>query len=65
MTIEKHQVVLINLYAPNEDHEMFFKNIFDMIVDSVNCHLIIGGDFNAHLKEIDDAKRKLQSQEIS
>lgn len=34
------------MYAPNWDHESFFKQILSMLPDLSSCDLILGGDFN-------------------
>ena len=40
------RVLLINLYAPNEDNPLFFSSLFDQIEDSDTKKLIIVGDWN-------------------
>ena len=38
--------VIANLYAPNEDKEEFFMNVFDKIKKMSYVHAVVGGDFN-------------------
>ena len=39
-------IVLVNLYGPNEDLPSFFQKIFDILENLENTQLILGGDWN-------------------
>lgn len=45
---------LLNVYAPNENCPLFFKNIFDLVLDKANGVLLVGGDFNLVLNPLLD-----------
>ena len=40
------QILLVNIYAPNEDNAEFFESIFSEISEMCIPQTIIGGDFN-------------------
>lgn len=44
------KMTLVNLYAPNEDCPIFFKNIASLIADNAEGTVLIGGDFNCVLR---------------
>jgi len=44
------KMTLVNLYAPNEDCPIFFKNIASLIADKAEGIIFIGGDFNCVLR---------------
>ena len=56
------KILLVNLYAQNEEDSDFFKGIFDGIVNDKFDQLIIGGDFNKILDPILDKKSKIERQ---
>jgi exonuclease III len=47
--ISDSNVILINLYAPNNDDVNFYNTLENTIKDYEDETLIIGGDFNAVL----------------
>lgn len=44
--VEDLSVVLVNIYAPNEDSSSFFENVFQLANTIDNPHKLYGGDFN-------------------
>jgi len=44
--INKTRLTIVNIYAPNEDTPVFFENIFAMLENFNNEHVIFGGDLN-------------------
>uniref|UniRef100_A0A8C5EIX3 Endonuclease/exonuclease/phosphatase domain-containing protein n=1 Tax=Gouania willdenowi TaxID=441366 RepID=A0A8C5EIX3_GOUWI len=44
---EGEEVSILNLYAPNEYDENFFKDIANTIAENAKGIIIVGGDFNA------------------
>lgn len=49
MNIHNQRLTLINLYGPNTDSPLFFKNISDLIDDIGNTDIVICGDYNCVL----------------
>ena len=47
---------LANIYAPNEDNPVFFKQVFNHLHDFVCEEIILGGDFNLVMDVKDDKK---------
>lgn len=45
------KVTLLNLYAPNEDSTIFFKDIASLLADTMDGVVLIGGDFNCVLRQ--------------
>ncbi len=45
-TIGETVMTIVNMYAPNEDDDRFFKTIANVIVNKGKGMTIIGGDFN-------------------
>lgn len=45
-TIREREVSNLNLYAPNEYDQNFFKEVANIIADNAKG-MIVGGDFNA------------------
>ena len=43
---EQRQIVLVNIYAPNEDRPEFFTQLFEDIAKIENANIMIVGDFN-------------------
>lgn len=41
------EVSIMNLYAPNEHDEIFFKDIANIRAENAKGKIIVGGDFNA------------------
>lgn len=39
-------LLLVNVYAPNQDNPQFFTKVYDIISAFDNCNIIWGGDFN-------------------
>ena len=46
ITMHKTKILLVNIYAPNEDSPEFFKQVFDEVILSEADHLLIAGDYN-------------------
>lgn len=46
--------VIVNVYAPNEDNDIFFVNLFQIIKKFANPYKIYGGDFNVVLDPLLD-----------
>ncbi len=53
--------MLVNIYGPNVDDQMFYKKLDDFISSNENKRFIIGGDFNTVLKVNLDKRGGLQS----
>lgn len=51
-------LTMVNIYAPNFDNPQFFYNILNIISDSTQQNLIIGGDFNCVLDQYLDKSSK-------
>ena len=51
--IDNKQFLLVNIYAPNEDDPQFYEDIFNQIVSFNIDYVIVGGDLNVHLTELD------------
>jgi len=45
-TIGEITISIINIYAPNEENETFFKNIANTVSSYGQGMIILGGDFN-------------------
>lgn len=45
--IEGEEVFIVNVYAPNEYDENYFKDIANIIAENAKGIIILGGDFNA------------------
>lgn len=41
------EMSIVNLYAPNESDQNFFKEIANIIANNAKGMIVIGGDFNA------------------
>ena len=46
-------LILVNIYAPNNDDPMFFNNLF-LLLTSLNGHYMIAGDWNVTLCPTED-----------
>ena len=53
LTVRNTRMIICNIYAPNEDKIEFFIDVFAQIESFENGKVIIGGDFNTTLMEID------------
>uniref|UniRef100_A0A3B5LIS1 exodeoxyribonuclease III n=1 Tax=Xiphophorus couchianus TaxID=32473 RepID=A0A3B5LIS1_9TELE len=51
--IDGTSVSFVNVYAPNEDVPGFIKSVFNMIAEYSSGLLIMGGDFNCVMSNID------------
>lgn len=51
--IDGTAVSFINVYAPNEDIPGFIKLVFNMITEDSSGLLIMGGDFNCVMSNLD------------
>lgn len=49
LNISDYLLVLVNVYAPNEDLPQFYENLFTVIESRENNSLMLGGDFNTTL----------------
>ena len=56
MVVNEKKLVVINVYAPNEDNVLFFQDIFEFIENCEYDHILIGGDFNKVLDPQMDRK---------
>ena len=53
VTINNLPLLLVNIYAPNNDDPDFFLNVFAKVDQFNYASLIVGGDFNAVLGPLD------------
>lgn len=51
---EGERVLLLIVYAPNENNPPFMKTIFDLIVEKAQSILLIGGDINCVINASSD-----------
>ena len=56
LTLNKNQLTLTNIYAPNNDDSNFFTSVFSHLADFKCDEIIIGGDFNLVLDVEKDKK---------
>lgn len=56
MVIGETELVLSNLYGPNEDDAEFYVNAFDIIEKNDNPNMILCGDFNTALDPLLDTR---------
>lgn len=47
--IHNDRLALIFIYCPNEADSEFFTNISNILLEQIDCPLVMGGDFNAVL----------------
>lgn len=52
-TILASQITLVNVYGPNEDNSIFYRDLF-LTLSSTPGQLIIGGDYNCVLDPVND-----------
>ena len=50
MELQDKELILVNLYGPNEDNPQFYKNIFKIISEFENENVIMCGDWNLVLE---------------
>lgn len=60
--IDGTAVSFINVYAPNEDVPGFIKSVFNMVAEYSSGLLIMGGDFNCVMSNLD---RQSASQSLN
>ena len=53
ITVDNRRLTVCNIYAPNTDSPEFFNDVFQKITILDNQDVIIAGDFNTILCEID------------
>ncbi len=58
-------LVLANVYGPNWDNDVFFKNFLFSLPDLNSSQLILGGDFNCCLNPLLDCSSKPRAQSKS
>ena len=46
LNIDDHNVILVNVYGPNNDDGSFFDSLYEFLGENDNEEYIIGGDFN-------------------
>ena len=53
--INQDNLCLVNIYAPNDQNQQgnFFDKIIDPIRHSSTNNILLGGDLNCHLTEVD------------
>ena len=54
--INENKITIVNIYAPNSENEQitFFRSVRELIANQmISNELIIAGDFNVHLENID------------
>ena len=56
VTFASKQILLCNIYAPNDDNVPFFENVFAVLADTYYTDIIIGGDFNFIVMDIEKDK---------
>ena len=49
LNIDDHDIVLINVYGPNNDDASFFETLYDFLGENDEEENVIGGDFNTVL----------------
>ena len=49
MNIDDHNIVLINVYGPNNDDVFFFDKLYDFLGENDDEEFVIVGDFNTVL----------------
>ena len=54
--VNNQEILLVNVYAPNEDKPSFFIELFEAISKHTTANRIIGGDFNLVLDVQADSK---------
>ena len=57
--INDHSVALVNLYAPNEDSQEFFEQIFNCVENLNATKVVIGGDFNVVINPEKDRNKNV------
>jgi len=57
--IYSFHVTLLNVYGPNFDDPTFFAKIFNLLSDSADSHVILGGDFNCVLDNVLDRSAQI------
>lgn len=45
--VKSLDVILVGLYAPNQNHSMFWKSITDLVTAYKSFEMMVLGDFNA------------------
>ncbi len=45
--IHNTRLSLVSVYGPNETDSAFFTNVSKTLLEQIDCHLVVGGDFNA------------------
>ena len=53
-TLKDISLTLVNIYAPNKDSPMFFKELFQKLDLCEQCDKVIGGDFNVVMDPVAD-----------
>lgn len=51
LDIANYKFLLVNVYAPNEDHPYFFTKLFEDVDNCYNDSMLLAGDFNTSLDE--------------
>ena len=59
MELQGKELILVNLYGPNEDNPQFYKNIFKIISEFENENVIMCGDWNLVLEPEKDCRNYL------
>ena len=61
------RIVLVNIYAPNDINQQifFFKELQNRLQKYAEELIIIGGDFNCTLGELDKKKGSIETPESS
>ena len=49
LNLDDHDIVLINIYGPNNDDVSFFETLYDFLGENDDEEYVIGGDFNTVL----------------
>ncbi len=45
--IYNNRLALVSIYGPNETDSAFLTHISKTLLEQIDCHLVVGGDFNA------------------
>ena len=58
MKIDNKILILVNIYAPNNDNPTFFQNLLDQILSFECEEVIMGGDFNLVMDDLGPVVRR-------
>ena len=53
LKIENDDIIIVNVYGPNSDDGIFYENLFDELDNFSQYSILMGGDFNVCLTNLD------------